>query len=233
LKKTILVVEDDPEIMELVCGTLQNQGYGTTQAENGETALALLRQNDYEMAILDLMLPIVSGEDVLRELRTFSALPVIVISAKDYTDSKVEMLRIGPDDYVTKPFDIDELNARIEAVLRRRHGGASGRLLIVGSITLDPDAKTVQVAGEPLLLTPKEFGILEALMQNPTKVFSKESLFEQVWGQEYLGDEATLNVHISNLRGKLKAADAGRDYIETLWGLGYRISRGTTPSHKQ
>lgn len=223
-----MVVEDDEGIGGLLCSILESNGYEAVFVNNGEGARRLLRESMFDLAMLDLMLPDIGGDEILRDLRTYSNIPVIIVSAKGLTRTKVDMLRRGADDYVTKPFDSDEIVARVEAVLRRRGTTAqSGSTLACAGLVLNLDAKTVMVAGTVLPLTPKEYGILELLIRHPNKVFSKANLFVSVWGQEYLGDEATLNVHMSNLRNKLKSADPDKEYIETLWGLGYRIANGS------
>ncbi|MDR1816396.1 MAG: response regulator transcription factor [Clostridiales Family XIII bacterium] len=226
MKEKVLIVEDDREIGGLFMRILRDSGYRTDQAGDGATALRKLRDVPFDLVILDLMLPVKSGDQVLREIRTFSNLPVIVVSSKDLTGTKIDILRLGADDYITKPFDIDEALARIEAVLRRGAGTATMSRLTCANLEMDLDTKTVKVQGASLTLTPKEYGILEVLMRHPNKVFSKESIFVSVWGTDYMDDDATLNVHMSKLRSKLKSADPKNDYIETLWGMGYRITEG-------
>jgi len=225
--KRILIVEDDKEINELLCKILIENNYEAQSAFSGMDGINLLRSDNYDMVLLDIMLPFKSGDEILRELRTFSNVPVIIITAKDLTQTKVDLLRLGADDYITKPFDMDEVLARIEAAIRRYHPetneqGQSGVLFYAG-VTLDMDAKEARVNNEILALTAKEYKILELMMSYPQKVYSKANLFKSVWGEEYFGDENTVNVHISNLRTKLKAVDPTNEYIETVWGLGYRL----------
>lgn len=177
--------------------------------------------------ILDLMLPYKSGDAVLQELRSFSSLPAIVISAKDTVQNKLDLFHLGADDYLTKPFDLDEVLVRVEAVLRRCGSGGVQRapeILKAGNLAVDTEAKTASVNGRELVLTAKEYGILELLTRYPHKVFSKANLFESIWNEEYACEDNTLNVHMSNLRNKLKAADPETEYIKTVWGMGYRMN---------
>lgn len=223
----ILIIEDDKEINNLVCKALTTQGYITQSAFTGSHGLELLREGSFDMVLLDIMLPYKSGDILLSELRSFSDIPVLVLSAKDMTQTKIELLRLGADDYMTKPFDLDELIARIEANLRRsRQGyGELKRILTYKDIKLDLSSKQVFVSGIEITLTATELKILELFLSQPGKVFSKANLFESIWGEEYMADDNTLNVHISRLRQKLKAGNVKEEYIETLWGLGYRLVR--------
>ena len=173
------------------------------------------------------MLPYKSGDAVLQELRSFSSLPVIVISAKDTVQNKLDLFHMGADDYLTKPFDLDEVLVRVEAVLRRCGSSEAQRapeILQAGKLAVDTESKTASVDGQELVLTAKEYGILELLMRYPHKVFSKANLFESIRNEEYACEDNTLNVHMSNLRNKLKAADPETEYIKTVWGMGYRMN---------
>lgn len=224
----ILVVEDDREINALLCGILGQSGYSAESALSGAQALLVFRSNPFDAVLLDLMLPDLSGEDFLKEIRQTSRVPVIVISARGETEVKVEMLRIGADDYVTKPFDNSEVLARLESNLRRYHVWSDGaETLTFGKISMDFLSKTVRVREKGISLTAKEFEILKLLMEHPKQVFSKENLFECVWKEPYVYDDNTINTHISNLRRKLKAADPHSDFIETVWGMGYKLSEKT------
>ena len=225
----ILVVEDDKEINRLVCEYLSDNGYETLSAENGLDAVRLIRDTEsLDMAILDLMLPFQSGDAVLKKVREFSDMPIIIVSAKSMVQSKVDAIRMGADDYITKPFDIDELLARVEAVLRRSSGGGKSSAvkseLSYKNLILDRNGKTAAVSGTPLTLTSKEFAILELLLLNPTKLFTKSNLFESVWNEPYFNDDTTIKVHMSNLRSKIKKLDADEEYIKTVWGMGYKLS---------
>lgn len=226
--KKILTAEDDKEISRLICEYLSSQGYETLSAPNGLDAVRIVReQTDLSLLILDLMLPFQSGDMVLQKIREFSDIPVIVVSAKSETRSKIDLIRMGADDYITKPFDLDELLVRVEAVLRRYEGDlhkqSEAEILSCKNLVLDITSGTATVCGEILTLTSKEFAILELMLKNPTKLWSKSNLFESVWGENYLSDDNTVKVHMSNIRAKLKKSDPGNEYIETVWGMGYRL----------
>lgn len=219
----ILIIEDDKEINNLLCKALKNQGFITKSAYTGPEGLNMLNAESFDIVLLDIMLPYKSGDRLLSELRLFSDVPVIVISAKENTQTKINLLRLGADDYITKPFDIDEVAARIEANLRRIQNNREGnKLLKFKDIKLDTLAKRVFVDNLELNLTATEIKILELFLSQPGKVFSKSNLFESIWNDEYMVDDNTLNVHISRLRQKLKKVSE-EEYIETLWGLGYRL----------
>ena len=223
----ILVVEDDREINSMLCEMLDENGYAAEGACTGMEGMSRLRSGDYDLLILDLMRPYKSGDAVLQELRSFSSLPVIVISAKDTVQNKLDLFHMGADDYLTKPFDLDEVLVRVEAVLRRCGSSEAQRapeILKAGKLAVDTESKTASVDGQELVLTAKEYGILELLMRYPHKVFSKANLFESIWNEEYACEDNTLNVHMSNLRNKLKAADPETEYIKTVWGMGYRMN---------
>ncbi len=223
----ILVVEDDREINSMLCEMLDENGYAAEGAFTGMEGLSRLRSGSYDLLILDLMLPYKSGDAVLQELRSFSSLSAIVISAKDTVQNKLDLFRLGADDYLTKPFDLDEVLVRVEAVLRRCGSSKTQRapeILQAGELAVDTESKTASVDGQELVLTAKEYGILELLMRYPHKVFSKANLFESIWNEEYACEDNTLNVHMSNLRNKLKAADPETEYIKTVWGVGYRMN---------
>lgn len=222
----ILIIEDNREINNLLCRTLKNQGYITKSAYTGTQGLNMLKQLNFDMALLDIMLPYKSGDKLLSELRLFSNIPVLVISAKETTQTKIDLLRLGADDYITKPFDIDEVVARVEANLRRNlQRNTNNQILTYKDIKLDTSTKQVFVNDLEIILTATEIKILELFLSQPTKIFSKANLFESIWNEEYTVDDNTLNVHISRLRQKLKKANKKEDYIETLWGLGYRLSK--------
>ena len=227
--KRILTAEDDREINRLICEYLSSQGYEALSALNGLDAVRIVReQPDLSLLILDLMLPFQSGDMVLQKIRDFSDIPVIVVSAKSETRSKIELLRMGADDYITKPFDLDELLVRVEAVLRRYEGYShkqeEAKVLTFKNLSLDITAASAAVCGKTLTLTSKEFAILELMLKNPAKLWSKANLFESVWGENYLSDENTVKVHMSNIRSKLKKLDPDNEYIETVWGMGYKLS---------
>ena len=225
--KKILTAEDDREINRLICEYLASQGYDTLSALNGLDAVRMVReQEDISLLILDLMLPFQSGDMVLTKIREFTDIPVIVVSAKSDTRSKIDLIRMGADDYLTKPFDLDELLVRVEAVLRRYDAKSAQdevKLLTCKNLTLDVTAGTVTVCGSVMSLTSKEFSILELMLQSPQKLWSKANLFESVWGESYISDDKTVKVHMSNIRQKLNKLDPDNEYIETVWGMGYRL----------
>ncbi|WP_028519050.1 response regulator transcription factor [Ruminococcus flavefaciens] len=226
--KKILTAEDDREINRLICEYLSSQGYETIPAMNGLDAVRMVReQEDISLLILDIMLPYQSGDMVLTKIREFSDIPVIIVSAKSDTRSKIDLIRMGADDYLTKPFDLDELLVRVEAVLRRYDSDGSRKkeaeVLTCKNLTLDITAGTAAVCGSIMSLTSKEFAILELMLKSPQKLWSKANLFESVWGESYISDDKTVKVHMSNIRQKLKKLDPDTEYIETVWGMGYRL----------
>ncbi len=224
----ILVVEDDNDINKLLYEMLSNEGYTVKSAYSGTEALIYLEQHQWHMILLDLMLPGKSGEELLVHIRKDKKMPIIIISAKEEKGIKVEMLRSGADDFITKPFDIDEVLARIQSNLRRYVDFASkdniNKIITFEEISLNIDNRQVFVNNLEVLLTTREFDILELLIRNPKKVFSKANLFESVWDTEYMCDDNTITVHISNLRNKLAKCGVKQDYIQTVWGIGYKLS---------
>ena len=230
----ILIVEDDNYINNMIKDALEIAGYDCIQAFSGTEGLLLMKESP-ELVILDLMLPGKNGEEVIRQIKSESDTPVIVVSAKDSVDSKIELLRLGADDYLTKPFDIKELEVRVEVRLRRYReshqgdaasakgsAGNSGEI-VFKDLRLNPDSFSVKVNDNPVELTKHEFRILELLVKNPTRAFTKQNIYEFVWDDSYLGEDKTINVHISNIRKKLKAV-TDVDYIETVWGIGFKLN---------
>lgn len=222
----VMLVEDDVEISGLLSGFLKENGYEVLCLYDGLHVLDCLNENKIDLILLDIMLPYCSGDMVLAKIRRQSTIPVIIISAKEMTQNKIDLLRLGADDYITKPFDMEEVLARIESNLRRMQFqcGLQGCLQYDG-LELDLERNTAILQGVELSLTAKEFSILELLMKFPEKVFSKANLFQSVWNMEYISEDNTLNVHISNLRNKLKAVCSDREYIDTVWGIGYRLHK--------
>ncbi|PAV28292.1 DNA-binding response regulator [Virgibacillus profundi] len=222
----ILVVEDDNDINQLLCKIIKRSNYFPQPAYSGTEALIYLEKQDWDLVLLDLMLPGMSGEEVLTKITSQSTVPVIIISAKGKQQSKINSLRAGADDYITKPFDIEEVSARIDSHLRRYKRTSEPpdrKELTHKDIVVDLEAKTVWVNGTELTLTVREYSILVLLMSSPKKVFTKSNLFESVWNEQFHGDDNTVNVHMSNLRTKLSKANPEEEYIETIWGMGYRI----------
>lgn len=220
----ILIIEDEKDVNQLLAQNLQNNGYETVSVWNGLDGVRQLQNQHFDMVLLDLMLPYKSGDEILREIRKDSDIPVIVISAKDLVGTKIDLLTLGADDYIKKPFDLGEVTARVVSNLRRYHMKDQKKQLSYKELTLDTESKTLTVNGAELELTAKEYGIMELLLQSPNKVFSKAYLYETVWGYEYLGDENVIKTHISNLRAKMKT-HSETEYIETVWGLGYRLAK--------
>ncbi|MBD5137474.1 MAG: response regulator transcription factor [Lachnospiraceae bacterium] len=218
---TILIIEDDKKINSLLNRILNKSGFETVCADNGFDGLSLALNNDYSLILMDLMLPLRTGEEVLHELRKSKNTPVIVLSAKNQVYNRIELLRLGADDYITKPFDIDEVILRINAVLRRSEFQI-GKKISFRNITLNTESKRVFVSDKEIICTAMEYSILELLIKNPDKIFSKRNLFESITGEDYVSDENTMNVHISNLRKKIRQADDS-EYIETVYGMGYRL----------
>ena len=226
----ILVVEDDNEIRQLLKTFLEKNGYKVVTAKNGIDGLHLFeKEQDISLLLLDIMLPYKGGDGLLSDIRRLSDVPVIMISAKSMVQTKVDIMRMGADDYITKPFDLDEVLVRIEALLRRSAlrgkiagvsdgiSSASGKTYTFKNLVLNTDAKQASVKGNVLNLTAKEYGILELMLSNPKKLFSKANLFESVWNEEYVPEDSTLKVHISNLRTKLKEYDDD-EYLMPVFG---------------
>ncbi len=234
--REVLIVEDDGEIRKLLADFLSGRGMSVTEAKNGDDAYALIQEKDFDMILLDMMLPFRSGEELIdvlrgnksREGNTYT--PVIVISAKTDLDTRLKAIQAGADDYITKPFDLNEVYVRIEAVLRRSEGGEyvkteEKEVLTAAGLTYDITGNEVSYGGKQIKLTAKEMKLLLLFMQNPRKTFSKANLYSSVWEDEYIYEDNTINVHMSNLRKKLFEA-SGKDVIETVWGIGYRLKEG-------
>lgn len=230
MKATILIVEDNPEISQLLVSFLQENQYETKAVYDGTTAGSILKNDVYDLVLMDLMLPGIKGEDLIRNLREYSKVPVIVISAKSMVETRIEMLRLGADDYILKPFNLDEVLVRIEAVLRRSGIKDSDErkyeVLESGELKLYPEENRVAYREKNIALTAKELSLLELFLKYPQKTYSKANLYETVWKDVYYYEDNTINVHVSNLRTKLKKA-TGHDYIETVWGIGYRLNERT------
>ena len=221
--KHILLIEDEAGIAEPLVYQLEKAGYSVVWAPDGRQGLQSFETDGADLVLLDLMLPGTSGEDICRQIRRTSEVPVIMLTAKDEEVDKIVGLEIGADDYVTKPFSTRELLARIKAVLRRRVGEASGEALIGGDIRLDPERYEVTVRGEPIHLPKKEFDLLELLLENAGRVVTRETLIDRVWGSDYFGDMRTLDVHIKRLRGKCEPDPRNPRHLLTVRGVGYKF----------
>lgn len=229
----ILVVEDDEEIAGLIRRYLAKEGYRVERARDGREALARWEEGGWALLILDLMLPRVGGLDVLRRIRRDGDVPVIILSARDEERDKVAGLGLGADDYMTKPFSMAELAARVKAHLRRSRlaeaaaaPDPASRILRAGGLELDPDRFTARRDGRPIELTSTEFEILRLLMADPGRVFSKSGILDAVRGRSCAVEESGIMVHVSNLRRKLEDDPAHPRYIRTVWGIGYRFEEG-------
>lgn len=231
--RKVLVVEDDREIRKLLSDFLSENDFEVSDAADGNAASDLLANNIYDIVLMDMMLPFKSGDVLIGELRDSkdpkkSRTPVIVLSAKTMKDTRLEVLKMGADDYIIKPFDLDEVLVHIQVVLRRSGAGDTkddndAGVISHNGITLNPELNSVSCGGENIKLTLKEMKLLELFLKNPTKTFTKANLYETVWEDTYYYEDNTINVHLSNLRAKLKTA-SGYDFIETVWGIGYRLN---------
>ena len=222
----ILVVDDEPAILDAVGYALRTEGFDVDMVADGEEALAAALGAPYDVVVLDLMLPGMSGTEVCRRVRAESAVPIIMLTARGAELDRVLGLEVGADDYVTKPFSMAELVGRIRALLRRReldwssHGGR----LRVGTLELDPMRHQASVAGEQKRLTPSEFKLLLLLAEQPERVFSRREIMQHLWESEYVGDQRACDIHISNLRQKLEEDPANPERIVTVRGIGYMLA---------
>lgn len=226
MKYKVLIVEDDADINGLLVNILMEAGYHTIQAFSGTEANLLLEKEIPDIILLDLMLPGISGEELLQDIRENKRynVPVLIISAKDSLSDKVNLLKNGADDYITKPFEPEEVIARVQASLRRSgKENISQKSLTYKKLKLCPQSRKVVIVGKELVLTAHEYDILFLLMQNPEKVYSRESLYELVWHGGYYGENNTVNVHVSNLRKKIREVDPTQEYIETVYGIGFKL----------
>ncbi|HHX70762.1 MAG: response regulator transcription factor [Miniphocaeibacter sp.] len=220
--KRVLIIEDDVEINILLSKILEDLGVVSTSAYSGTEGLLQFQTGKFDLILLDLMLPGINGEEFLRELREISSVPVIIISAKSTLDDKVGLLRLGADDYITKPFAKEEVKARVEVQLRRGETtiNKEENILIWKDLKLDKKQRIVKLKENSMDLTISEFDILQLLMENPKRVFSKRDIFEKIGKGLYLGDDNTISVHISNIRKKFLKVTKD-EYIKTVWGIGF------------
>jgi len=225
----ILVVDDEKVLVKGIKFNLENEGYQVEVGYDGEQAVELARNGGVDLIILDLMMPKIDGLQACMRIREFSNVPVIMLTARSEDTDKIIGFECGADDYITKPFNILELKARIRAMLRRAgaaHQKDKTSRLQVGHIALDTDERSASKDGQAVDLTAKEFDLMELLMRNPGRVYSRENLLNIVWGYEYAGEYRTVDVHIRRLREKLELDPANPEYILTKWGVGYYLKNG-------
>lgn len=221
----VLVVDDEKLIVKGIRFSLEQDGMEVDCAYDGEEALQMIRDKEYDIILLDVMLPKLTGFEVCQQMREFSNVPVVMLTAKGDDMDKILGLEYGADDYITKPFNILEVKARIKAIMRRvepkQGAGEAVKVIESGDMRLDCEGKRVYIAGKEISLTAKEYEVLELLMLNPNKVYSRESLLKLVWGTDYPGDVRTVDVHIRRLREKIEEHPSEPKYVHTKWGVGY------------
>ena len=228
----ILICDDQKDIVSALKIYLSTEGYTLLEAFDGRQAVELARQQEPHLILLDVMMPNLDGISALQQIRKFSNVPIILLTAKSETEDKVLGLNVGADDYITKPFIPVEVLARVRSQLRRyaklgsRPEGTDAGILTVGPISMDDRTKTVLVDGEPVALTPTEYSILRLLMQNPGKVYSTKKLYEAVWQESALGSEGAVAVHIRHLREKIEIDPSEPRYLMVVWGQGYKLEEG-------
>ena len=223
----ILVVDDEQVLVKGIKFNLEHEGYQVEVGYDGEQAVELAREGSFDLIILDLMMPKIDGLQACMRIREFSNVPIIMLTARSEDTDKIIGFEYGADDYITKPFNILEVKARIRALLRRSGAAEqkqSENVLTVGHIKLDTGERSAWKSGVSVELTAKEFDLMELLMRNPGRVFSRENLLNVVWGYEYIGDYRTVDVHVRRLREKLELDPANPEYIRTKWGVGYFLS---------
>lgn len=223
--KKVLVVDDEKLIVKGIRFALEQDGMEVDCAYDGEEAVEKAKQKEYDVVLLDVMLPKLSGFDVCQQIREFSNMPIIMLTAKGDDMDKILGLEYGADDYITKPFNILEVKARIKAIMRRNARNAAqekeAKVVTYGDMKIDSESRRVFIAGKEINLTAKEFDVLELLIFNPNKVYSRENLLNIVWGYDYPGDVRTVDVHIRRLREKVEENPSEPKYVHTKWGVGY------------
>lgn len=220
----VLIVDDEKLIVKGIRFSLEKDDYEVDTAYDGGEALEKARENTYDVILLDLMLPVMNGMDVCRQIREFSDVPIIMLTAKGEDMDKILGLEYGADDYITKPFNILEVKARIKAILRRTRAAKKNveeNVIVNGDVRLDKDNRRVQICGREINLTGKEFELLEFLVANPGKVYGRAKLLQLIWGKDYPGDERTVDVHVRRLREKIEPNPSEPRYVQTKWGVGY------------
>ena len=225
MAKKVLVVDDEKLIVKGIRFSLEQDGMEVTCAYDGEEALRLAQENKFDMILLDIMLPKMDGFEVCQAIREFSNMPIIMLTAKGDDMDKILGLEYGADDYITKPFNILEVKARIKAIMRRTAASEpkeeNSKVIESGDLKLDCESRRLFVQGREINLTAKEFDLLELLVMNPNKVYSRENLLNLVWGYEYPGDVRTVDVHVRRLREKIEPNPSEPKYVHTKWGVGY------------
>jgi DNA-binding response OmpR family regulator len=225
MPKRVLVVDDEKLIVKGIRFSLEQDDMEVDTAYDGEEAVEKAREGNYDIILLDLMLPKLDGLSACQQIREFSDVPIIMLTAKGEDMDKILGLEYGADDYITKPFNILEVKARIKAIIRRTSNRGTqekkDRIISIGDLVMDCDARRVQVAGHEVNLTAKEFDVLELLVMNPNKVYSRDNLLKLVWGADYPGDVRTVDVHIRRLREKIEVNPSEPKYVHTKWGVGY------------
>jgi len=226
ISKNILVVEDDDDINNMLCALLEQNGYKPIPVFSGTEALMQFKQEPINLVLLDLMLPGKSGEGVLCEIREFSQIPVIAITAISSKETIISTLKHGANDYIAKPFDNGELLARIQVQLRQSSFNSNSiddEIVKYKDLIMNIENYDVTMDNQSIQLSKREYEILRIMMENPKKVFTKNNLYESVWKDEYVGDDNTINVHISNIRSKISKLRPAEKYIQTVWGIGYKL----------
>ncbi|MSR91299.1 response regulator transcription factor [Inconstantimicrobium porci] len=227
-KQKVLIVEDDVDINNLIMKILKKEDYEVVQAFSGSEAELRISMEQYDIALLDMMLPGVTGEELINKIRNKSDMPIIVVSAKTALEDRVNALNMGADDYITKPFEAADILARVNSQLRRYRkfvGATSSDELKFKKLVINEGLREAQVNGQELNLTAHEFDILCVLVKNPDKVYSRENLYETIWQSGYFGEDNTVNVHVSNVRKKIKDIDPDEEYIKTVWGIGFKLCK--------
>lgn len=220
----VLIVDDEKLIVKGIRFSLEKDDYEVDTAYDGGEALEKAKENTYDVILLDLMLPVMNGMDVCRQIREFSDVPIIMLTAKGEDMDKILGLEYGADDYITKPFNILEVKARIKVILRRTRAAKKNveeNVIVNGDVRLDKDNRRVQICGREINLTGKEFELLEFLVANPGKVYGRAKLLQLIWGKDYPGDERTVDVHVRRLREKIEPNPSEPRYVQTKWGVGY------------
>ena len=224
-KGQVLIVDDEPGILRLISMYLEREGFETISARTGTEALEIVGRSSPALVVLDIMLPDIDGWEVCREIRRDSDVPIIMLTAREGDEDKIVGLEIGADDYVTKPFVPRELVARVKAILRRARAAPEPEpnVLDFGRLTIDTAKREVKLDGESISLRAKEYDLLVELARRPGVVFTREKLLQDVWGYDFFGDSGTIDVHVRRLRAKLNDNSQNPNFIETVWGVGYRL----------